>query len=227
MFQTAYLGIAMTDKLSIYRQQYTDGKDLPGHDAITKQEARIYGLQEPIHWATIHPYELGGKDPLWAVDCFTSERQQMHFHYISLGFTELYYDEEAVEQEVSGFGFELTFRHVPVPGDPEKPIWPVNLLQNLARYVFQSNKGFGDYHFISANGPLRVGSETEITAMVFYTDPEMKVIDTPHGSCRFIQIFGITTQEYQDLRDRKYTVRELLDKHLAINPLLITDLDRK
>jgi len=208
-----------------YKETYGE-TDMPGYTAIELREQAIYGGQEPHHWATIVPFELGGKDPLWAVDCFNSERQQKHFHYISLGFSDLYYNEELVDNEVSGFGFELTFRHLPVEGDQEKPIWPVNMLQNIARYVFDSGNTFGDYHTISANGPLRSGTDTAITAMVFYTDPELQKIDTPHGEVNFLQIFGITTAEYAGIREKKYTVRELLSRHLETNPLLITDLSR-
>jgi len=215
----------MSTKKELYRKTYTKD-DFPGYAAIQKSERAIYGDQEPHHWATIVPFELGGKDPLWAIDCFTSERQQQHFHYISLGFTSLYYDEELVEDEASGFGFELTFRHFPVEGDPEKPIWPANLLQNIARYVFDSRNGFADYHYMSANGPLRSETDTAITAMVFYIDPELGTIETPHGSVTFLQIFGITSQEYIDLREKKYTARDLLEGHLKTNPLLITDLNR-
>jgi hypothetical protein len=79
---------------------------------------------------------------------------------------------------------------------------------------------------MSANGPLRSETDTAITAMVFYTDPELGTIETPHGEVTFLQIFGITSQEYIDLREKKYTAKELLERHLKTNPLLITDLNR-
>ena len=63
--------------------------------------------------------------------------------------------------------------------------------------------------------------------MAFDTDPELNTIMTPHVEVTFLQIFGITTQEYQDLRADKYTVRQLLAKHQKTNPLLITDLNRR
>jgi len=44
---------------------------------------------------------------------------------------------------------------------------------------------------------------------------------------KFLQVFGLTGQEYQDIRDKKYSVAELLDRHRLTNPLLITDLNRK
>lgn len=40
----------------------------------------------------------------------------------------------------SGFGFELTFRLKKQAGETSPPSWPAELLQSLARYVFQSGK---------------------------------------------------------------------------------------
>lgn len=40
----------------------------------------------------------------------------------------------------SGFGFELTFRLKRETGETAPPTWPAELMQGLARYVFQSGK---------------------------------------------------------------------------------------
>jgi len=216
----------MNTKKDFYRQTFTED-DAPGLDAINNKEKEIYGNAEPTHIATVVPYELGGPDPLWAVEYFISEKQQKHFHHISLGFTNLFYDEGFSEDEVNGFGFELTFRHLPIKSDPEQLIWPADLIQNIAKYVFETKNIFNDYHYMSCNGPIHLGTETQITAIVFITDPEMKVIKTPHGSVQFLQIFGITSQEYLDLKEKKYSSKELLEKHIQANPLLITDLTRE
>ena len=216
----------MSQKADTYKQNFTED-DMPGLLAINEREKEIYGDQEPTHWATIVPYELGGEDPLWAVDCFVSEKETRHFHYVTLGFTNLFYDEEFAENEVSGFGFELTFRHLPVGGDPEKPLWAVNLLQNIAKYVFSTKNFFDTYHYMSANGPIRRDTDTDITAIVFYADHEMGELHSPHGHLKFLQLFGITGQEYINLKEGKYSVPDLLDRHKLTNPLLITDLARK
>jgi len=216
----------MKSKIDIYKETYSD-ESSPGLDAISLREKEIYGEQDPTHWATVLPYELGGEDPLWAIECFKSNKQQKHLHYITLGFTNLWYDEEYAEDDVNGFGFELTFRCTPTADDPEIPLWPANFLQNIAKYVFKSQKGFNDFHYMSANGPIRANTATEITAFTFYTDPEMGEIDTPHGKIKFLQLFGITSDEYIDLKEKKYTAKELIEKHKLNNPLLITDLKRE
>ncbi|MEQ2159493.1 hypothetical protein GOODEAATRI_023491, partial [Goodea atripinnis] len=40
----------------------------------------------------------------------------------------------------SGFGFELTFRLKREEGETAPPTWPAELMQGLARYVFQSEE---------------------------------------------------------------------------------------
>ena len=40
----------------------------------------------------------------------------------------------------SGFGFELTFRLRRAPEDRCPPTWPAELMQSLAKYVFNSGK---------------------------------------------------------------------------------------
>jgi hypothetical protein len=215
----------MASRKDHYRNMFSQD-DSPGLEAITRKQKDLYKEQEPTHWPTIVPYDIGGEDPLWAVNCFESERQQKHYHYITLGFTNLFYDENFAEDRVNGYGFELTFRHKPVAGDPESPVWPVNMLQNVARYVFKTHKTFEHFQFMSANGPLRLETQTDITAVVFHTDPEMGEIETPHGRVKFLQLYGITTQEYRALQSGKDQVHDLIERHLASNPLLITDLSR-
>jgi len=199
---------------------------MPGYDAISDKEKSIYGTQEPMHWATILPYELGGTDPLWAVDGFISSAPQ-HFHYVTSGFSSLYFNPDLVNDKVSGFGFEITFRHFPFGEDIERPFWAVNFLQNIAKYVFKTDNGFDDYQYMSANGPIRAETVTEITAFAFCTDKEMGTINTPHGAVKFLQLYGLTTNEYNSIRNKEYTVKELLSEHMIKNPLLITDLNRK
>lgn len=45
---------------------------------------------------------------------------------------------------MSGFGFELSFRLKREPEESAPPTWPAELMQGLARYVFQSGK----YNFV-------------------------------------------------------------------------------
>src|ERR1700679_2089959 len=80
-----------------------------GWDAIDAALVKIYGDAEPLHYASAIKWMLGGPDPLDGVSVYKRERPSPHWHFVSYGLTELYV-KESDDTEVSGFGFELTFR---------------------------------------------------------------------------------------------------------------------
>lgn len=212
-----------------YKEKYSgDDATAPGWQAIDEQLKKVYPDQEPTHLAPPIHYMLGGEDPLDGISIYNSEKQEKHFHYVSYGFSELYYQEEAFGKDYSKWGFELSFR-VKKETDDDNFYWAANLMQNLAKYVFKSGKWFEEYHFIPANGPIRADAQTDITALAFIRDPELGYIKTPHGNVEFLQMVGLTTSEYDTLLKNPLTTetKKLLEKLQEKNPLLITDLARK
>ncbi|CAH0169258.1 hypothetical protein SRABI27_00974 [Pedobacter sp. Bi27] len=214
----------------IYKQQFTT-EDTPGWQAIDDQLEKIYGNTEARHYPPlcgIH-YAAGGTDPIDGASIYDSSRQTFHRHMISYGMSELYYNEEKAGGEFSKWGFEFTFRLAPFKDDERDPIWAINVMNNLARYVFSSGKWFEENHFIPANGPIRLNTETAITGFVFALDPELGKIETPHGEVSFLQLVGITNAEVEDLKKSPTigAVQELIEKLKKDNLLLITDLTRK
>ncbi|MEO8532118.1 MAG: suppressor of fused domain protein [Flavobacterium sp.] len=212
--------------LEEYKKEFTED-DAVGWLEIDKQFDRLYPDQEPKHFGTVIKYMLGGEDPLDGVSIYESKKQTGHFHFVTYGFSELYYDEEKIDSEFSKWGFELTFRLKPFAEDKETPGWPIALLQNIAKYVFSSGNWFEEFHYMPANGPIRLDTETEITGVIFVTDPEIEKIQTPHGEVTFLQIVGITSAEFEDIKEGRKTVEELANELKEDNPLLITDLTRK
>nr|WP_295864407.1 suppressor of fused domain protein [uncultured Chitinophaga sp.] len=210
-----------------YKQQF-DEQDAVGWDCIDGAMEKLYPGQEPKHYAPGLYYALGGDNPLDGISVYESSQQADHLHFVTYGFSELYYDEEAAGGEFSKFGFELTFRLKKTTA-AEDPNWACNLLQNIAKYVFSSGRWFEEFHFIPANGPIRLEYDTDITALAFIKDPELGTITTPHGDVTFLQMVGITTKEYESLMQNPTTAEceQLLQRLRANNPLLITDLDRK
>src|SRR5262249_31948377 len=105
------------------------------------------------------------------------------------------------------------------------PAWPINFLQNLARYVFKTGNVFQVNHYMNLNGPIALGEETDIRAAIFVQDPQLGAIDTPNGKVEFLQIVGVTVDELEAATAWNTAgLRSLLE---ADNPLLITDLARK
>ncbi|MBS9782883.1 MAG: suppressor of fused domain protein [Arcobacter sp.] len=215
--------------LEEYKKRF-DEDDAVGWDCIDEAVNELYPNQEPKHYGTMLKYRLGGDDPLDGVSIYKSTKGQEHYHLVSYGMSQLYYDEESVGGEFSKWGFEFTFRLAPFKDDKgEDPIWAISLMQNLARYVFDSKRWFEQNHFMGANGPIRLETDTEITAVAFVLDPELGKIDTPHGEVQFLQIVGITSDEYERIKQNagEDGAKEFLEELKKDNPLLITDLNRR
>ncbi|WP_442591646.1 suppressor of fused domain protein [Pedobacter sp. AW31-3R] len=213
-----------------YKKQFTT-EDTPGWQAIDSQLDKLYGNAEPRHYPPLcglH-YMAGGTDPIDGASIYDSDHQTFHRHIVSYGMSELYYNAEKAGGEFSKWGFEFTFRLSPYKGDENDPLWAVQVMNNLARYVFSSGKWFEENHFIPANGPIRLDTETEITGFVFALDPELGKIETVHGELSFLQLVGITNTEVELLKLNPTTdaVKELITTLTQQNPLLITDLSRK
>lgn len=193
-----------------------------GFDAISNAMRQLYPGQEGIYYGTIIPAFLGGNDPLDGVEVWKSEHGIPHWHYVTYGFTELF-DKESDDPKESGYGFELTFR-LKREDEEQPPVWPVSLLQNLARYVFSSGNVFGPGHHMNANGPIALETDTRLTAMGFRMDPELGELNTPNGHMSFLQVVGMTEDEMDAMMcwDGKQFLRALSE----LLPLCITDLAR-
>jgi suppressor of fused-like protein len=192
----------------------------PGWDAIDAALDRLYPGMEPKHLGTIMRWSEGGPDPLDGISLYA---RPGHWHLVSYGMSELYQKESTVA-EYSGWGFEFTIRVARTDEDTE-PIWAVNLLQNLARYVNESGNVFGSGHHIDLNGPINLDRpDTRIRAAAFIADPELETIDTAHGQVAFLQLVGLTLDEYEACKS--WDTAQVLALVAAKVPMLVTDLDR-
>ena len=201
-----------------------DKNEAAGWHAIDKALQQVYGEQEPFHYGTIKPYQLGGPDPLDGISVYKSDVAPVHWHFISYGMSELY-TKESDNPDLSGFGIEFSFRLVRAAAEEKPPMWVMNFMQNLARYVYQTGNVFDVGHRMDAHGPIALEHETEIRAIAFTQDPQLGAIETPHGYLRFLQIVGITCDELKTMQ--QWTTDDFLTVLSADNPLLVTDLARK
>ena len=214
--------------LEEYKQIYSESDASPGWDAIDSELLKIYPTQKPKHFAATPHYSVGGNDPLDGISIYnSSDYIGDYFHITTYGFSELYYDEESFGQDYSKFGFELSFRVRPFEFDNEYPYWAINLLQNLARYVFKSGNWFDEYHYFPANGPIRLKCDTELVALVFVPDKQLQTINSIHGEVKFLQVFGITQKELQEIESEKINIKYMVRVFEKDNPMLVTDLCRK
>lgn len=93
----------------------------------------------------------------------------------------------SVPGEPSGFGFELTFRLRREKAEKSPPTWPAELMQVLARYVFQSENVLCEGDHISWHSPLDRG-ESHIQHMLLSSDPQLPRLSTPLGYVDFVQV---------------------------------------
>ncbi|MBL1077685.1 suppressor of fused domain protein [Nocardia sp. 2] len=197
----------------------------PGWTAIDTALARLYGDAEPYHWGTMISFALGGPDPLDGVSAYERTEPVPHWHYVSYGMSELY-SKESENPDESGWGFEFTFRLARDPEEQTPPVWAASMLQNLARYVFNSGNWFEAGHHINTNGPIAADREDcTIRALAFLTDPELGAIETPHGRVEFLQIAGLTFDEYEAAR--QWRTEQLLEVLGPRIPLYVTDIHRE
>lgn len=128
-------------------------------------------------------------------------------------------------------GFELTFRlsktSKNVRNIDKPPTWPANLLQAIARYVFQT----GNRLCVGDNIPWRKSLDnvtSNIQHMLIAQDPQLKRLETPYGTVDFCQIVGVTEEELKQAS--RWNGKGVLDI-LAKDPTtggawLITDMMR-
>uniref|UniRef100_A0A8C3XS34 Suppressor of fused homolog n=1 Tax=Chelydra serpentina TaxID=8475 RepID=A0A8C3XS34_CHESE len=181
-------------------------------------------------------YRLGGPDPLDYVSMYRNLGNPAlnvpeHWHYVSFGLSDLYGDNRVHEftgtDGPSGFGFELTFRLKRETGESAPPTWPAELMQGLARYVFQSENTFCSGDHVSWHSPLD-NSESRIQHMLLTEDPQMQPVQTPFGVVNFLQIVGVCTEELHAAQQwNGQGILELLRTvPVAGGPWLITDMRR-
>jgi hypothetical protein len=172
-------------------------EDAAGWNAIREAARVLYGDQQPRHWATLIKWALGGPDPLDGIDCYEAGES---WHYLSYGFSDLYGRIEGTGDR-SGYGFELTFRLARRASETQPPIWPASMLQHLARYVFRTGNALSVGDHIGLGEPLGGREDGLLRGVIFADDASLPSIDTPNGSVAFIQVFGVTADELEAVRD--------------------------
>lgn len=161
-----------------------------------------------------------------------------HWHYVTFGLSDLHGDgrvhlpdDSGGLEPRSGMGFELTFRLVKKSSSgPHKdlpPSWPANLLQMLARYVFQT----GNRLCAGDNVPWKRSldnSESNIQNLLIASDPQLERIETPFGWMDFCQVVGVVDEELEQATWWNGNgVLELLKRDSKTGgEWLITDMER-
>lgn len=158
-------------------------------DATEHALARVYGDQVPLHLSTRARWQDGGPDPLDGISIYRTPAGG--WHYVGFGLSERA-EKRSVVPEWSGWGFEPTFRVGPCA---EPPGWPLELMNDVARYVFRSQKRLVHGHVLHRPG-APVGERLGLLRDRSLPDP----VDTPNGRFDWLSIVMLTESELEALR---------------------------
>lgn len=185
-------------------------------DPVGGHVRAVYGGQEPFLYGAHVQFRDGGPDPLDAVEVYWNEVGP-HWHYVGRGLAER--------------GFELGFRLAASPaergGDTlpagRAPIWPVGLLNMLARRVHRTGRPFAHgHHWEGQPGLLRPHAGFHFLA--FALDPQLQQA----GEVRLLTAAAVDAATVAAMKEDEREGRgdTTLERLLAENPLLVTDLGR-
>jgi suppressor of fused-like protein len=198
-----------------------EGPPGPGTQAIDRRVTRIDGGPEVHRYHPRAPHRFQGGGPLKTVTLHRLTAPD-HWHLVTYGLSELD-AKESDDLERSGWGFELTMR-LAVSSDAE-PTWAVDLLTNLAAYVWTTDHGFAAGHHVDLRGPIRLDAPSDLTAAVLVVDPKLGRMKGPFGRVAFLQVVALTADELELCRS--WSTEGVVRALSAQDPLLVTRLDRR
>ncbi len=214
--------------LEEFREKAQDKEWAPGWDEIEDAFRAVYGDQEPQHFGTVITKRamFGGPEYLDGYSAYQSPKG--YSHVVTFGMSELYADEESLGKQYSKWGYEMTIKLKGIA--PADTVWAMNMMGNLARYTFQSERWFEPGQYVgSSQNPQSINlgdPESKITALLIANDTEIAGRQTIYGELLFLQLVGITDAEFQAVKADRSLVPKLLENLRADYPDLETDMRR-
>ena len=199
--------------------------EAPGFAAISSALRKKYGNQQVAYFDANNGFTKGSDNLLEGVGVYSSTSENPHWLYVTYGFSDLN-EKESEVPGLSGYGFELTLRLRVDEDSKSAATWPCDLLNDLARAVFQMDTIIKPGTALPLGGPIAPGNGTAIHAFLIVEDPELRSIKTQNGTVAFLQVVGIKLDELELLK------RSQQDLFLRIaragsGQLLILDLNRQ
>lgn len=214
--------------LEEFRAKAEDKEWAPGWDAVEDAFKAVYGDQKPAHFGTVITSRamFGGNEFLDGYSAYQSAKG--YSHVVTFGMSELYADESRLGGQYSKWGYEMTVKLADTA--PQDCIWAMNMMGNLARYTFRSERWFEPGQYVgSAKDPQSINlgrPENKITSLLVTNDTEIPTKKTIYGELAFLQLVGITTHELQTIMQDRSLVPVLLENLKKDYPDLQIDLNR-
>ncbi|TGK38671.1 suppressor of fused domain protein [Leptospira gomenensis] len=159
-----------------------------GWSAIDEITDKIYpSLRLPSAISPkIYPnHDATGKHVLYQASVFDLPTQWL---YVSYGCSELF-EKEWSDPNVSGLGYELTFR-LSKKSAKNPPVWPMVLMNDIAYYGMEGAH-LGPGHSLNFGRAIDENQTTRLTGILLANDPELPPIETENGKLYFLLLYGI------------------------------------
>ena len=186
--------------------------DARGWDAITEVFDKLYpGQENPLHFATLISWQLGGNDPLRGISVYDGGD---YWHFVSYGLSELY-EKESEDPEWSGYGFEFTLKLKKAGLVDERAELETicGIFQSLARLTFQKGEIFqpNEYIYTGQTKGMDNRQQSKLTGFITAWDEAGEIV-TPNGKVQFVKLIGATDAELKALYEKKISVKEVAEK---------------
>lgn len=194
-------------------------KSGPGSDALDNILARHFPGLAPVQVLMVSA-EWDGFEAIKVV----RDAEGRFWCYLTFGISDLG-EKHGTHPALSGLGYELTMRVACHAAESTPPGWPITLLNNLARFLRPQRYDVVDSEPLIFKEPLTVAAPTTLTAVMLADDVQFGYgMDTANGYVQFRQVVGITQDEA--MFQAGFGRSALLEKISAVNPFLLTILDR-
>lgn len=184
-----------------------------GWDAITQAMEALYpGQTQPLHYAALIKWRLGGNDPLDGISIYDGGS---YWHFVTYGLSELYEKEEE-DPDISGYGMEFTCKlsKAGLANTEAEQKCLCGVLQALARISFTKGEVFAPFEYIYTGQTQGIDARqaSNITGFITVPDAALGELRTPNGRVQFVQLVGVTDAELQLLLHKRLSVRQLYEK---------------
>lgn len=217
-------GITMT--LEEFREKATDKHWTPGWDHIDSCLYAYYGNIEPTQFGYGRPAAIGGSSYLFSTNIYKNTLStKPYYHLIGFGLSELFANEKAFGGEHSGWGYEFTIKLY--EENQEDCMYIADIFNTLAKYTIVKKVIFRPNTFITLKNSINPNKpDSKITGFIFVNDTEIKSTSTIYGQLDFLQLVGITDNEYNQLNKNPAKVATLISNMKKDNPNLVIDTNR-
>jgi hypothetical protein len=197
-----------------------------GWDAIDRVFRELYpGQTDPVHRAPLVYRMHDISENAAAFDGISAYDGGEYWHFVTYGLTELY-DKYSEVVEVSGLGYEFTFKLPKVSDKP--PPWAFDFLEAIGKAAWKG-ENFAAGHVIKT-GPLDGRPSTRENAVLILTDPSFPdPIETPNGRFELLLMIGVEDEYRQRVlaahaRDDSNEKSSIYAELRALNPKLVTPI---